>query len=374
LLTPRILAALLALLAPAPAAIAWGPEGHRMVGEIAARSLNARANAEVLELLRNDRLADGQPSGRRTLADVANWADEIKDTDWGKRRGSWHYDDVPLCGPAGTSAYCRNGRCASAQIARQLEILGNERASPGQRNQALKWIVHLIGDIHQPLHAANHADRGGNRVQVSFFGERDNPPYGSLNLHAVWDVHLVRRMLADRQGERAWIAAPMSGAQRAAWDSGSVSDWVAESHALARDVAYAALPVPVTCPGRIAGVVAIDAAYYAKAAPVIDAQLRKAGVRLARVLNDTLGRAEAGRPASLQARDPGVADDPGIGRQLLLEFRGELFGGAADRLVSPSGPALQHVRKKRGPRHLALNLGDDIAQHTRRHENSQPAR
>ena len=283
-------AALLAFAVPARTALGWGPEGHRLVGEIASRHLSAPAQAQIAELLRDDRLADGSRSGRQTLADVANWADEIKDTEWGKRRGSWHYDDVPLCGSAGYAKYCRNGRCASAQIVRQMEILGNERASLEQRNQALKWIAHLIGDIHQPLHAANHADRGGNRVQVSFFGERDNPPYGSLNLHAIWDVHLVRRMLADRQGERAWIAAPMSEAQRATWNAGSVFDWVAESHVLARDLAYAALPAPVTCPGRIAGVVAIDAAYYARAAPVIDAQLRKAGVRLARVLNDTLGR------------------------------------------------------------------------------------
>jgi hypothetical protein len=290
LLTPRVLAALLALLAPAPAALAWGPEGHRMVGEIAARFLNARASAEVLEVLRNDRLADGQPSGRRTLGEVANWADEIKGTEWGKRRGSWHYDDVPLCGAAEYSKYCRSGRCASAQLARQIEILGNGRARPGQRSEALKWVVHIVGDIHQPLHAANRSDRGGNRVQVSFFGERDNPPYGSLNLHAVWDVHLVRRVIADRHGEHAWIAAPMSEAQRAAWSAGSVPDWVAETHALARDVAYAALPVPVSCSQKITGVVTIDQAYYSRVAPVIGAQIQKAGVRLARLLNETLGR------------------------------------------------------------------------------------
>src|SRR5258706_12802756 len=147
-----------------------------------------------------------------------------------------------------------SGRCASAQIARQLAILGNEQARPAQRNESLKWIVHLVGDIHQPLHAANHADRGGNRVEVSFFGERDNPPYGSLNLHAVWDVPLVRRLIADRHGERAWIAAAVSEAQRAEWSAGSVPDWVAESHALARDSAYAALPVPVSCSHKTAGI------------------------------------------------------------------------------------------------------------------------
>ena len=261
-----------------------------MVGEIAVRYTVPRANAEILELLKNDRLADGQPSGRRTLGEVANWADEIKDTEWGKRRASWHYDDIPLCEAAEYSKYCRGGRCASAQLARQIEILGNERARPGQRNEALKWVVHLMGDLHQPLHAANRGDRGGNRVQVYFFGERDNPPYGTHNLHAVWDVSMVRRLIADRGGERAIVSAPIADGDKNAWEKGSISDWTAESHRIARDAVYPLLPVPASCSGRIAEVVAIDQAYYANSAPLIEIQIRKAGVRLARVLNETLGR------------------------------------------------------------------------------------
>lgn len=261
-----------------------------MVGEIAARYTGPKANAGILELLRNDRLADGQPSGRRTLGEVANWADEIKDFEWGKRRGSWHYDDVPLCEAGEYSKYCKNGRCASAQLARQIEILGNERAKPGQRNEALKWVVHLMGDLHQPLHAANRGDRGGNRVQVSFFGERDNPPYGTLTLHAVWDVSMVRRLISDRGGERAIVSPPITDGNRNAWEKGSISDWIAESHRIARDTIYPLLPVAGSCSSRIVEVVAIDQAYYAKAAPLIEVQIRRAGVRLARVLNETLGR------------------------------------------------------------------------------------
>ena len=261
-----------------------------MVGEIAERYLNPKAQSRVLELLEADRLADGKTSGRRTLGEVANWADEIKDTDWGKRRGSWHYDDVPLCETAEYSKYCRNGRCASAQLARQIEILGNERARPGQRNEALKWVVHLMGDVHQPLHAANRGDRGGNRVRVSFFGERDNPPYGTLNLHAVWDVSIVRRLVADRGGERAIASAPIPDGDRSAWEKGSISAWIGESHRIARDAVYPLLPVAASCSNRIVDVVAIGQAYYAKAAPVIEIQIRRAGVRLARVLNETLGR------------------------------------------------------------------------------------
>jgi len=261
-----------------------------MVGDIAERFLTVEARVQIAKLLEADRMADNQRSGRRTLGEVANWADEIKDTDWGKRRGSWHYDDVPLCGAAEYAKYCRNGRCASAQLDRQIEILGNERARPGQRNEALKWVVHLVGDIHQPLHAANRGDRGGNRVQVSFFGERDNPPYGPLNLHAVWDIHMVRRLIADRGGEGAVVSAPVAARDRSAWERGSIADWVDESHRIAADTVYAPLPVAASCSDKIVDVVALDRAYYAKAAPVIEIQIRKAGVRLARVLNETLGQ------------------------------------------------------------------------------------
>ncbi len=289
LLNSRVLCALLAL-SLAPGALAWGPEGHRMVGEIAERYLNPKAQPRVLDLPEADRLADGQPSGRHTLGEVANWADEIKDTDWGKRRGSWHYDDVPLCRAAEYSKYCRSVRCASAQLARQVEILGNERARTRQRNEALKWVVHLVGDIHQPLHAANRGDRGGNRVQVSFFGERDNPPYGTVNLHAIWDVHMVRRLVAGRGGESAVVSAPIADSDRNAWEKGSISGWIDESHRIARDTVYPLLPVAASCSNKIVDVVAIGEAYYSKAAPVIEIQIRKAGVRLARVLNETLGR------------------------------------------------------------------------------------
>jgi hypothetical protein len=281
---------LLALSAPA---LAWGPEGHRIVGDIAARYLSPKTRTQVSELLRYDRLPDGEPSGRGTLGDIANWADEIKDFEWGRRRASWHYDDVSLCGPAEYARYCRGGRCASAQLARQIEVLGDPRARSRARNEALKWVVHLVGDIHQPLHAANRGDRGGNRVPVSFFGERDNPPFGNLNLHAVWDVQILARLVGQRGGERAFVSAPIAEADRKAWEQGSIADWIAESHALARDRVYA--PLAVSCGERIRGVVEIGEGYYAGAAPVVDLQIRKAGVRLARVLNDVLGGQETSR-------------------------------------------------------------------------------
>jgi len=261
-----------------------------MVGDIASRHLDPKTSARVIGLLKDDRLADGQLSGRRTLGEIASWADEIREYDPKRPGRRLHFDDIPLCETPDYSRYCRNGQCASAQIDRQLKILGDESARLPQRNRALKWVVHLVGDVHQPLHAANRRDRGGNTVQVSFFGQRDNPPYGSLNLHAVWDVHIVRRLVAGRGGERAIVSASPNERDRAAWERGSISDWVAESHAIARNFVYAALPVAVSCPHKIAGVVALGEAYYDQAAPVIEVHIRKAGVRLARVLNEALGR------------------------------------------------------------------------------------
>jgi hypothetical protein len=271
-------------------AFGWGPEGHRMIGDIASRYLFPGAAAEVGELLKDDRLADGQRSFRHSLGEIANWADEIKDYPWGRKRASWHYDDLPVCGGTRAAKTCRYGRCASAQLVRQIEILGDRNARTRQRNEALKWVVHLVGDIHQPLHASNRADRGGNRVQVVFFGERENPPYGPLNLHAIWDVQILRRWADEHGGERAFVSAPIASEDRRVWERGSIPEWIAESHAIARDFVYPALPVSSRCPRRISGVVEIGQVYYAQAGPVIEIQIRKAGIRLARVLNETLRR------------------------------------------------------------------------------------
>ena len=285
----RVLALLLALAVSPGKALAWGEEGHRMVGGIAERLLGSAARAQVAFLLKDDRLADGQRSNRHTLGEVANWADEIKDTPWGRKRGSWHFDDIPLCGVADPSRYCKSGRCASAQLARNIDILGNAQLPARRRNEALKWIVPLMGDIHQPLHAATRRDRGGNTVEVSFFGRRDNPPYGTLNLHAVWDVHMVQRLVIERGGEQAIVSAPIVAADQAAWERASIPDAIGESNRIAKALVYPMLAVRSSCSSPLHGVVPVDGEYFAKAAPVIEDRIRKAGVRLAKVLNASLG-------------------------------------------------------------------------------------
>jgi hypothetical protein len=269
------------------AARGWGEDGHRIIGAIADLHLSAQAAREVARLLRNDRLASGERSGRTTLAEIAYWADEIRDYRWGKAKGRWHFEDIPVCGAADPLKICPRGHCASEQIVRHLEILSDRQAQLRHRNEALKWLAHLVGDIHQPLHAADHDDRGGNRIEVSFFGERDNAPYGTINLHSVWDVHLVKRLIGER-GEAPFYA--INGSDKTSWERGTLAQWMAESHRLARSAVYRRLPGGFTCGVQPAGIVAIDERYTGRASPVVEMQIRKAGIRLARLINEALDR------------------------------------------------------------------------------------
>lgn len=280
---------MLALSLASADARAWGAEGHRLIADIATRYLTPRTADRVRTLLADDRLADGTPSGRQTLREIAYWADEIKEFPQGRREAAWHFDNVPLCGPSDPALYCKSGNCASAQIERHAALLQSPRATRRQRNEALKWIVHLVADIHQPLHAATRDDRGGNQVEVAFFGQRDNPPYGTINLHTIWDIHIVQRLVRQRGGELAIVNAPIGEEERRAFESGSLASWIAESTALARSAVYSTIPVPLACGGRVREVLEVGDRYQSMAAPIVEAQIRKAGARLARVLNDLLG-------------------------------------------------------------------------------------
>src|SRR6266576_1038771 len=131
----------------APGAWAWGGQGHRTIGAIADRLLSCDVDKF------------GRLSGRSTLEAVSDWPDEITGTPAARPR--WHYDDVPVCGSVPKARYCPDGQCNSEQLKRLIIVLADTRAASRDRNEALKWVVHLVGDLHQPLHAADNGDRGG---------------------------------------------------------------------------------------------------------------------------------------------------------------------------------------------------------------------
>jgi len=273
---------------------AWSARGHSMVGDIATRFLTPATTLAVADLLRDDLLADGKPSGRATLGQVASWPDELRATPEQRATGVYHYDDIPICGVPDRKLYCPDGKCATAWIAKQLAILEDKSRPKLARNEALKWITHLVGDLHQPLHASDHDDKGGNDVKIMFFGKRAEDPVegrtqSPYNLHTAWDRLIPYKMVDERGGYDKFLADLPSAATRKAWEVGNIDAWAAESFVLARDFLYPALPTNFVCDKAITDVLPLGQDYDRPASEIAATQLRKAGVRLAKVLNDALG-------------------------------------------------------------------------------------
>lgn len=282
LLTMRrlLLTALLTtlVLLPAPPALAWSALGHRLVGELAQRHLEPAANAEVAALLA------GEPDP--TLAGVATWADRLRDTDPPRFKATsrWHYVSM-LPGSCRFDAArdCADGGCVIKAIDAQRRILADRAQPRAARRDALKFLVHFVGDIHQPMHANNRADKGGNDYQISL--RTDLPPEAyaraqyvdgvmGTNLHSVWDFYILGarglglRPYADRLDALPWppMTAPPSPPQ----------NWAGES---CRLVESRQLYPPTH---------KLDHRYLDTMRPLAEQRVRQAAYRLALLLNATL--------------------------------------------------------------------------------------
>ena len=256
-------------LSPAPT-LAWGWKVHVVIAKIAAKRLSPGARHAVTGLLRG-----------QTLADIANWADDVRSTR--PETGQWHFVDIPL--PAASYDPARDcrptpaGDCVIAATQRWLRVLADRRRSNASRVEALKFVVHLIGDVHQPLHCADNGDHGGNDVEVTFFAHSLNPfNQKPWNLHAVWDAGLIEHARLSVTAYTKRLAAGLASVDVRALQEGTLVDWALESHRAAVDHAYASVPASRR----------LGAAYFGANRPVVDDRLARAGVRLARVLNDAL--------------------------------------------------------------------------------------
>ena len=214
-----LLAALLCMIA-APAH-AWGPRGHRLVGHLAGAQLTDAAKAEVKKLLAGEE----EPS----LAGISTWADELRGSNskLGRESAPWHYVNLAenSCRYE-PEAHCADGDCVVEAINNQAAILADRDRSDADRLRALKFVVHFVGDVHQPMHAGRGKDRGGNdfQVQVKTHGSSGR----GTNLHALWDSGLFRDLVSedDHLQEMTTLPAPGTTARDAA-------GWAEESCALA---------------------------------------------------------------------------------------------------------------------------------------------
>ena len=263
----RLLSALLIFFVLVPGdAFAWGRLGHRLVAALAWDELTPATRAQVARLLQGE--ADP------TLPGIASWADELRDHDpaLGRATGKWHYVNIAEDDCDYEAArHCANGDCVVEAIRKQTGILSDATRSKADRLQALKFVVHFIGDVHQPLHAGYARDKGGNDVQVQFDGR------GS-NLHSLWDSGMINAAGLD---EAAWLqrlrampmAVPMA---RDPLPPASV-EWAEDSCRIALR------------PGLYPARALIGEDYVQSWRPVVEMQLRRGGTQLAATLNAALG-------------------------------------------------------------------------------------
>jgi hypothetical protein len=273
----RTLIALLLLLPGAHAARAWGEPGHRVVAEVAQARLAPASRAEVSRLLALD--------GATRLAEVANWADALRKA--GGARGAeterWHFVNFASGCRYAPARDCPDGRCVIAALNRQAGVLGDRDRPDAERLEALKWVVHLVGDAHQPMHATGR-DLGGNRFQVQLDGK------GS-NLHSVWDralpAHLLRRTGTDEAGfAQSLLAAPPLPPDPTLRSDRRTADWAEGSCRLVDSAAL--FPDSHV----------LDARYLDAHAGLATVRLRRAGERLAAMLDAALDTARAPGAAS----------------------------------------------------------------------------
>lgn len=258
---------------------AWGPTGHRVVGEIAEGKLNPSTLKKVKEILKG-----------KSLAGVANWPDEIRsEPEKYHDTFKWHYTDFP--DEMKSLDESKSSGLLTTSIQNQINILKDKKSTADQKEAALKFLVHLVGDLHMPLHVGNGKDRGGNWCHITFHGEK-------MNLHHLWDEAMIDFTKLSFTEISRLIQEGVTGDEIKSIQSGTVADWTIESRALRLEV----YPAEVKASKKKTdyynycnkdGVSkdmkpALAWEYSYKFYPKLERQLLKGGLRLAQILNSEL--------------------------------------------------------------------------------------
>jgi len=320
MIAKRLLCALvLLLLCTASVQVrAWGCEGHEIVAFIAMRHLAPEVATQINAILAASPVSPTlrrycRNSGLPLIAEVATWADDVRSEQ--PDTGPFHYVNIPLTTTRDQydAAQLCQQTCVIdvvSKFAQQLKTNGDPKA----RADALRFLIHFVGDIHQPLHDEDNGDQGGNCVPVEYEDEpprQTNPQSEGFypNLHTVWDTSMIQAMLAQHDmtvEEFADFLDRRYQPRLQRWNSGQPIDWAWEGHDAAV-TAYRALPVSLPRDMNIVKVgscadnnhishrllelhVVLGEHYENVARPIIEEQLTKAGIRLAAMLNSTLGK------------------------------------------------------------------------------------
>ena len=235
----------------------WGQKGHDVVAYIAECNLTPEVYQKVVKKL-----------GNHSLVYFANWLDNASYSDQYRYTKSWHYANVDEGFTYDTMTKNEKGDVVTA-IESLVAELKSGKLSAEQENVRLRMLIHLVGDIHCPMHAGHLSDRGGNEVNVKFFN-RDT------KLHKVWDSELVEA--AHKWSYTEWeqqLNRYCTAEEKAKLAQGKAKDWLDQSHAIATEI-YKATPDKSR----------ISYDYIAYYTPVVEKQLLSGGLRLAKILNE----------------------------------------------------------------------------------------
>ncbi len=239
---------------------AWGVLGHRIVGEVANQYINAKTRKAIQQLL-----------GTESIAMSANWADFIKSDTSYNYLSNWHYVNLPA-NLSKTDVYTfldqQTGPNIYNKINEMVTVLKNSKSTLAQKKLALRMLIHLVGDLHQPMHTARKEDLGGNKITLTWFGEKSN-------LHRVWDESLIDfQQLSYTEYTKA-INHP-TAAQFTTWQKSSLKDCVFESYEICNKIYATGIKTDDKLSYR----------YNFDWIETVDQQLLKGGIRLAKILND----------------------------------------------------------------------------------------
>lgn len=289
----------LASVAFPPYVFAWGDQGHKIVALVAYHYLDEGVRAKVDSMLATD---DSQLVGGTDIANEATWADRYRDSD---RNGSkvryyktreWHFVDIDTVKvdipsacfqfpkvPEGTPASDGPSKdCIIDKIEQFTKELGDPETSAEERRLALQFLLHFVGDLHQPLHAStDNDDHGGNKKCLS--GHTDKSCGRTYNLHHYWDSVYVGKLGKDPQKVADQLVEAAQQSWLTAWRKGTPTTWARQSFTVAKQTVYGMLPA-----AEPDGTYVLTDAYEVKARQVVSTQLLRGGVRLAHVLNAAL--------------------------------------------------------------------------------------
>jgi hypothetical protein len=276
---------------------AWGDEGHKVVALIAEHYLTPDVRDTVNALLAQD----ADELTQHDIASEATWADKYRTHH--RETSKWHFVDIELdhpdidaaCygrAPLPAETLASNGppdACVLDKIKQFSQELAKPRIDPEERLIALKFLLHFVGDLHQPLHSSDNHDKGGNAIKVYVDGfehkSRDE-------LHGYWDTQFVEAQENSPSEFAQRLIAQVTPQQKAEWEKGSVDDWALEAYAMAKADVYGSPPLSADLPQHL------DRAYVDRAERDVRLQLSRAGVRLAAILNKVLPSAIGGAPST----------------------------------------------------------------------------